>query len=224
MWVALGGRAPWPRPFGAQGGGGLRCAQRHNSVALARPRGGCRGGKEAETHKHADDGDGKVGSQRRVWPAVGALVVRRVAHECAIDADQKGDGRPVAESLRPSGGLHGAPFPPPPSIYGSPHASMDTPTPQHVWKPPSIHGDPPGRPPRETPQGDPSRQTESLRRLEKRTRRFAITADHRGRLKSATDYEHPPDSAWLDALLGGTDGVVISPQSQGPGPWPNRTQ
>ena len=28
----------------------------------------------------------------------------------------------------------------------------------------------------------------------------------------------PPDSAWLDALLGGTDGVEIPPQSQGPGP------
>ena len=27
----------------------------------------------------------------------------------------------------------------------------------------------------------------------------------------------PPDSAWLDALLGGTDGVEIPPQSQGVG-------
>ena len=29
---------------------------------------------------------------------------------------------------------------------------------------------------------------------------------------------NPPDSAWLDDLLGGTDGVEIPPQSQGPGP------
>ena len=28
---------------------------------------------------------------------------------------------------------------------------------------------------------------------------------------------NPPDSAWLDALLGGTDGVEIPPQSQGVG-------
>ena len=27
----------------------------------------------------------------------------------------------------------------------------------------------------------------------------------------------PPDPAWLDALLGGTDGVEIPPQSQGVG-------
>ena len=28
----------------------------------------------------------------------------------------------------------------------------------------------------------------------------------------------PPDAAWLDALLGATDGVAIPPQSQGLGP------
>ena len=63
---------------------------------------------------------------------------------------------------------------------GPPLAQVETP-----------HGDP--------PQGDTpgrsiaaNKRTESLRRLEKRIRRFAITADHRGRLKSATNYEHPP--------------------------------